>query len=92
MVVGSISPPGKNADLTKARTEVLRFIRSYLRDVIHDRRKQGVPMPILAVSNFGHGIRRNLMAVPIGGRVTISRTKTVTFQIKGGAARNGQGS
>jgi muramoyltetrapeptide carboxypeptidase LdcA involved in peptidoglycan recycling len=92
IVVGALNPPEKSADLKRARKEAHRFIQSYLRDVIRDRRKQGYPLPILAVSHFGHGIRRNLMAVPIGGRVTISRTKAITFRIKGTSARNGRSS
>jgi muramoyltetrapeptide carboxypeptidase LdcA involved in peptidoglycan recycling len=92
MVVGSMNPPGHGTDARKARAEALRFIRSYLRDVISARRNQGSPMPILAVSNFGHGIRRDLMAVPIGGRVTISRTKVIAFKIREEPSRDGRAS
>ena len=49
--------------------------------MIRARRKQGYSLPILAVSNFGHNITRDLMAVPIGGRVTISKTKKITFRL-----------
>jgi len=90
LVVGCVSPTSRGPESRKARAEAVRFIRSYLRDVIIDRRAQGSPLPILAVSNFGHGIRRDLMAVPIGGRVILSRSKLVTFEINGkgaGAAR-----
>lgn len=82
IVVGTLGPPVNSSDPGKAQKEALRFIRSYLRDVIEDRRERRFPMPIMAVSNFGHGIRRDLMAVPIGGRVTISRSKAVTFQLR----------
>jgi muramoyltetrapeptide carboxypeptidase LdcA involved in peptidoglycan recycling len=84
IVVGSLNPSGGSPEGRKARAEALRFIRSYLRDVIEERKDRGSPMPILTVSNFGHGIKRNLMAVPIGGRVTISRAKTIAFRIDGG--------
>jgi muramoyltetrapeptide carboxypeptidase LdcA involved in peptidoglycan recycling len=90
IVIGSVTPPGKVPVPKKAQREAVRFIRSYLADVIRDRRRQGVPLPILTVSNFGHDIRRNLMAVPIGGRVTISRTKNITFRLNAKASRNGQ--
>jgi muramoyltetrapeptide carboxypeptidase LdcA involved in peptidoglycan recycling len=81
IVIGSVTPPGKSPVPRKARREAVRFIQSYLADVIRDRRKQGYPLPILTVSNFGHDIKRNLMAVPIGGRVTISRSKRITFRL-----------
>jgi muramoyltetrapeptide carboxypeptidase LdcA involved in peptidoglycan recycling len=86
VVIGSLTPPGKSLFPKKQRREALRFVLSYLADVIRDRRRQGRPLPILTVSNFGHGIRRNLMAVPIGGRVTISRTKKITFRLNGKSA------
>jgi len=82
IVIGSVSPPGKNASSKKPQGEAVRFILSYLADVIRERRRQGYPLPILAVSNFGHDIRRNRMAVPIGGHVTISRAKKITFRLK----------
>ena len=90
VVIGSVTPPGKIPAPKKTQREAIRFIRSYLADVIRDRRRQGTPLPILRVSNFGHDIRRNLMAVPIGGRVTISRSKKLSFRLNGKARRNGQ--
>jgi len=89
IVVGSVSPPGKNSSSKKPQREAVRFILSYLADVIKERRRQGRPLPILAVSNFGHDIRRNRMAVPIGGHVTISRLKKISFRLKKRPARNG---
>jgi muramoyltetrapeptide carboxypeptidase LdcA involved in peptidoglycan recycling len=90
IVIGSVSPPGKSLFPKKQQREAAHFIRSYLADVIRDRRRQGYPLPILTVSNFGHDIRRNLMAVPIGGRVTISRSKKISFCLNRSTARNGQ--
>ena len=87
IVVGSITPPGKSLFPKKQQREAVRFVRSYLADVIRDRRRQGCPLPILTVTNFGHDIRRNLMAVPIGGRVTISRSKRITFRLSRRAPR-----
>jgi muramoyltetrapeptide carboxypeptidase LdcA involved in peptidoglycan recycling len=89
IVVGSVSPPGKNSSSKKPQRDAVRFILSYLADVIKERRRQGRPLPILAVSNFGHDIRRNRMAVPIGGHVTISRLKRISFRLKKRPARNG---
>ena len=90
IVIGSVTPPGVGPARKKTQRRAARFIRSYLADVIRDRRRQGNPLPILTVSNFGHDIRRNLMVVPIGGRVTISRSKRITFRLNGRACRNGQ--
>jgi muramoyltetrapeptide carboxypeptidase LdcA involved in peptidoglycan recycling len=81
VVIGSVTPPGKILFPKKQQREAVRFIRSYLADIIRDRRRRGSPLPILTVSNFGHNIRRNLMAVPIGGRVTISRSKRISFRL-----------
>jgi muramoyltetrapeptide carboxypeptidase LdcA involved in peptidoglycan recycling len=81
IVVGSVTPPGKSLFRKKQQREAVRFVRSYLADVIRERRRQGSPLPILTVTNFGHDIRRNLMAVPIGGRVTISRSKKIIFRL-----------
>jgi len=89
VVIGSITPPGKSLFPKKQRRQAIRFIRTYLADVIRDRRGRGSPLPILTVSNFGHDIRRNLMVVPIGGRVTISRSKRISFRLHRRPARNG---
>jgi muramoyltetrapeptide carboxypeptidase LdcA involved in peptidoglycan recycling len=89
IVIGSLTPPGKPPDPKKLQREAVRFVRTYLADVIRERRRQGSPLPILTVSNFGHDISRNLMVVPIGGRVTISRSKRITFRLNRRAPRNG---
>jgi muramoyltetrapeptide carboxypeptidase LdcA involved in peptidoglycan recycling len=91
IVVGSLSPTNKNSHPRRPQREALRFVRTYLGDVIRDRRKQGFPLPILAVSNFGHNIRRNLMAVPIGGKVTISKSRKIVFRLRRRPAKNGSG-
>jgi len=90
IVVGSLDPTNKNSHAKKLQRQALKFVRTYLDDVIRWRRKQGFPLPILAVSNFGHNIQRNLMAVPIGGKVTISKGKKITFWIKRRPGKNGQ--
>jgi len=89
VVIGSVTPPGKGPFPKRTQREAVRFIRTYLADVLRDRRRQGAPLPILTASNFGHDIRRNLMAVPIGGRVTISRSKNISFRLNRHPARNG---
>ncbi|MGZ5468059.1 MAG: LD-carboxypeptidase [Candidatus Aminicenantales bacterium] len=90
IVIGSLTPPGKSPASKKTQRRAVQFIQTYLADVIRDRRRQGVPLPILTVSNFGHDISRNLMVVPIGGRVTISRSKRITFRLNSRAGHNGR--
>ncbi|MGA2585431.1 MAG: LD-carboxypeptidase [Candidatus Aminicenantales bacterium] len=81
IVIGSMAQYPKNHNYQKNQREALKFILTYLRDVIRIRRKQGYPLPILSVSNFGHNITRDLMAVPMGGKVTISKNKKITFRL-----------
>jgi muramoyltetrapeptide carboxypeptidase LdcA involved in peptidoglycan recycling len=90
IVVGIVSATAKNSHGRKQQKEALDFIRSYLSEVLRERRRQGFPLPILAVGNFGHNIQGNMMAVPIGGRVTISRGKRITFQIGPRPGKNGR--
>ena len=87
LVVGTLSPPGKGLFPKKQQREAVRFVRSYLADVLRDRRREGRPLPILTVSNFGHDIRRNRMAVPVGGRVTIFRSRRIVFRLDRRAPR-----
>lgn len=79
IVIGSLVGKTSNPSARKNQKEALDFVVHYLRDDLRKRRRAGSPLPILAVSNFGHGIERNLMAVPIGGRATISKSKKIVF-------------
>jgi muramoyltetrapeptide carboxypeptidase LdcA involved in peptidoglycan recycling len=88
VVIGSLTPPGTGPAAGRPQRRAARFVRTYLADVIIERRRRGNPLPILTVRNFGHDIRRNLMAVPIGGRVTISRSKNITFRLNPRPPRN----
>jgi muramoyltetrapeptide carboxypeptidase LdcA involved in peptidoglycan recycling len=81
VVIGSLGQYSRNSNYRKNQKDALKFIMTYLRDIIRTRRRKGHPLPILAVSNFGHSISRNLMAVPIGGRVTISKSKKISFRL-----------
>ncbi|MBN2207370.1 MAG: LD-carboxypeptidase [Candidatus Aminicenantes bacterium] len=86
LVLGSLLPPGKTAPDRRSRNEMETFVLTYLDDIIRRRRRQGYPLPILSVSNFGHGVRRNPMAIPIGGRVTIFKSRKLAFRMR---KRNG---
>lgn len=81
IVVGSLFAYNRNHNYRKNQKEALAFIASYLADVIKTRRRQGSPLPILAVSHFGHNIVRHPMAVPIGGRTRIFRSKRIVFRL-----------
>jgi muramoyltetrapeptide carboxypeptidase LdcA involved in peptidoglycan recycling len=81
IVIGALVGKTRNPSYRKNQKEALEFIVHYLRDDLRKRRRSGAPLPILAVTNFGHGIERDLMAVPIGGRVTISKSKKIVFRI-----------
>ncbi len=84
IVVGSLAAYSPDSAYKKRQREALSFVKNYLEDVLAERRRAGCPLPILAVSNFGHNIRRNPMAIPVGGRVTISRNRNLTFRLNGG--------
>ena len=81
IVIGSLVGNPRTPASRKNQKDALDFVVHYLRDDLSKRRRAGAPLPILAVSNFGHGIERNLMAVPIGGRVTISKSKKIAFRL-----------
>lgn len=82
LVVGSLVTYSKNQDYKARQKTALKFLKDYLADVLKKRKEAGDPLPILAVSNFGHNIIRDLMAVPIGGYVTISKGKKIVFKMK----------
>ncbi len=84
IVIGSLAAYSPDSAYKKRQREALKFVRTYLEDVLVERRRAGFPLPILAVPNFGHNISRNPLAIPIGGRVTISRNRTLTFRLNGG--------
>ena len=81
IVIGSLSQYGRNHNYRKHQKEALGFVMAFLADVIRWRRKQGRPLPILSASNFGHNIERNVMAVPIGGYVSISKSRKIVFRM-----------
>jgi muramoyltetrapeptide carboxypeptidase LdcA involved in peptidoglycan recycling len=81
IVVGSLYAYNRNHTYRRNQKEALAFIKTYARDIIAKRRRQNRPLPILTISNFGHNIVRDLMAVPIGGRATIARSKRLVFRL-----------
>lgn len=82
IVVGCLSEHENTSTYRGRQKEALKFFKNYLSDRIRLRREQDDPLPILVVSNFGHGVIRNLMAVPIGGRVSISKSKKIVFSME----------
>ncbi len=82
LVVGSLTTYAKNPEYKARQKKALEFLKDYLADILRKRVDAGNPLPILAVSNFGHNIIRYLMAVPIGGYVTINKGKKIVFKMK----------
>lgn len=81
LVIGSLSVSRSPEKVKKFQAKALAFINAYLREVLKSRQKQGRPLPILVASNFGHGIPRNLPAIPLGGFVSITRSKKMAFRL-----------
>lgn len=81
LVIGSLSKDRTTPRGRKFQKRALLFLKVYLAEVMRRRRKLGYPLPILFVPNFGHNITRNLPAVPIGGYVSIAKSKTMTFRL-----------
>ncbi len=81
LVIGSLSVSQNPQKVKDFQTKALAFINAYLWEVLKSRQKQGRPLPILVAANFGHRIPRNLPAIPLGGRVSLSRSKKMTFRL-----------
>lgn len=56
--------------------EFTKFLNDYIGEYVKK------PPSILVVSNLGHGIVKNLMAVPIGGYVAISKKGKIVFRLE----------
>jgi muramoyltetrapeptide carboxypeptidase LdcA involved in peptidoglycan recycling len=81
LVIGSLSA-GRNPQKVKDfQTKALIFINAYIWEVLKTRQKQGRPLPILVAPSFGHKIFRNLPAIPLGGYVSITRSKKMVFRL-----------
>lgn len=50
-----------------------------IKDELDKRDKQGRPLPILKINNFGHDIFKNNLILPIGAKTAISPSKKITF-------------
>jgi muramoyltetrapeptide carboxypeptidase LdcA involved in peptidoglycan recycling len=81
LVVGSLSAGRSSRQAREFQTKALVFITAYLCEVMKTRQKQGRPLPILVALNFGHKIKRNLPAIPLGGNVSITRSKKMIFRL-----------
>lgn len=56
-----------------------QFIMYQLSEVIEDRQKNNDPLHILTVKNFGHGVTKNPLLIPIGGKTAIHPDGTIEF-------------
>lgn len=50
-----------------------------IKDELAKRDKDGRPLPVLKINNFGHDIFRNNLILPIGAKTTISPSKKIIF-------------
>lgn len=81
LVIGSLSKDRTTLRGKKFQKRALSFLKIYLAEVMIRRQKLGCPLPILSAPNFGHNIIRNLPAIPIGGFVSIAKSKAMTFRL-----------
>lgn len=56
-----------------------RVFEYLLHDVLTYRQKSGDPLYIMTVNNLGHGVEKNNMLIPIGGKTTIYPDKKIEF-------------
>jgi muramoyltetrapeptide carboxypeptidase LdcA involved in peptidoglycan recycling len=81
VVIGSLSAARNPQRVKDFQERALVFITAYLCEVMDTRRKQGRPLPILVAPDFGHKRFRNLPAIPLGGYVSIAKSKKMTFRL-----------
>lgn len=86
LVIGELSyspVPGHLKNFPKKFAQKEKYInRAFIhliQDELDKRDKQGRPLPILKINNFGHGVLRNNLIIPIGAKTTISPSKKITF-------------
>jgi len=81
LVIGSLSAAQNPQNVRDFQAKALVFITAYLCEVMDRRQKLGRPLPILVAADFGHKKFRNLPAIPLGGYVSIARSKKMTFRL-----------
>jgi muramoyltetrapeptide carboxypeptidase LdcA involved in peptidoglycan recycling len=81
LVIGSLCEEKASAKGREFQRKALSFFKAYLAEILKRRQKQGFPLPILVSSNFGHNITRNLPTIPIGGYVSIAKSKKMIFRL-----------
>lgn len=67
---------GKTDDEEEKPDRVFEYLLS---DVLTYRKKSGNPLYLLSVDNLGHGVEKNTMLVPIGGKTIIHPDKKIEF-------------
>jgi muramoyltetrapeptide carboxypeptidase LdcA involved in peptidoglycan recycling len=81
LVIGSLCEERAGSHGKEFQRKALSFLKAYLAEVLRIRQKRGSPLPILVSSSFGHNITRNLPAIPIGGHVSIAKSKEMIFRL-----------
>ncbi|MFA6603261.1 MAG: LD-carboxypeptidase [Patescibacteria group bacterium] len=55
------------------------YIQYLLSEVLEDRIESNDPLPVLMVTNFGHGVTKNPLLIPIGGKTIIKPDASIEF-------------
>ena len=55
------------------------YIQYLLSEVLEDRMENNDPLPILTIKNFGHGVEKNPLIIPIGGKTIIRPDTSIEF-------------
>lgn len=86
LVLGELSyspVPGHLKEFPKKFVQKEKYInRAFvhlIKDELLKRDREGQPLPILKINNFGHDIIKNNLILPIGASVTISPSKKIIF-------------
>lgn len=81
LVIGSLSARRDRQKAENFQAKALIFITAYLCEVMERRKRRGRPLPILVAPSFGHMRFRTPPAVPLGGHVTITRSRKMIFRL-----------
>lgn len=74
---GGRQPDAAKHELTSE--SVTHYIQYLLSEVIEDRVGNNDPLPILNIKNFGHGVTKNPILIPIGGKTVLHPDARVEF-------------
>lgn len=71
--------PSDTASHELTSESVPHYIQYLLSEVIEDRVESNDPLPILNIKNFGHGVTKNPIIIPIGGKTMLHPDGRIEF-------------